>query len=810
MRACGSRYPQRSSASRVHLLRGGSVSARAVAALRSGAAIHAVAKLGSGPGSTNPSATMRPRREVELEEQPERGGDRPWVAMISRSALASSTATLQRRSNPFGATQNDWWTGMGPGADDRLEVLVLRRPDALVGIGEQPQLAAVEAGVQHHPLVGTGWGHRGEGSAGESASSAHWLTGTIDSEAEPCRTLTPRARPIPTDPERGAGPCPSTPRSEAGSAETGGSRRRGGRPIRQAPEGAPNVVLIVLDDVGYAQLGCYGSDIATPNIDRLAAGGVRLANFHTTALCSPTRSCLLTGRNHHSQRHGPRRRPRRRATPATGAASRAATASCPRSSPPTGTRRSRSASGTSPPRTRPTWPRPADSWPLGRGFQRWYGFHGGETHQFVPNLFQDNHAVLPPRTPEEGYHLSEDLADRAIQYLGEHPLGGRRPTVLPLLRHRARATPRTTRRPSGSSATAASSTAAGTRGGSATFARQQAMGLLPAGTELSPRPHWVPAWDGPRPRGPGGGGPVHGVLRRLPLPRRRADRPAARLHRRPRRARQHDRRPRVGQRRERRRRRATVRSTTRGCGTATRPVGEELRERIDELGDAHRAQQLPVGLDDGGQHAVPALEARGPRGWHRRPVHRQLAARAIAARGEIRHQFAHAIDVLPDLLELIGIDAPDRARRLAQSPIEGTSFAHLLPPDGRAPSATTTQYFEMLGSRGIYHDGWKAVTFKPLGGDVRRRHRSGRAVRGRRLGAVPRRRGPLGVPRPRGRGARAAGGDGRAVVGRGAHVPGAAARQPARRRVPATRAEPYDQPRPLRVLARTARRSPRT
>src|SRR6185437_11191759 len=166
-------------------------------------------------------------------------------------------------------------------------------------------------------------------------------------------------------------------------------------PVVRPPAGAPNVVLVVLDDVGYAQLGCYGSDIETPVLDGLAAGGVRLANFHTTALCSPTRACLLTGRNHHRNGMGriadlavgfpgywgkpPREngflseilRAAGYATYAVGkwhltpedetnmAASRA-------------------------------------TWPLGRGFDRWYGFHGGETHQFRPALYCDNHAVRPP------------------------------------------------------------------------------------------------------------------------------------------------------------------------------------------------------------------------------------------------------------------------------------------------------------------------------------------------------------------------------------------------------------------------------
>jgi arylsulfatase A-like enzyme len=180
------------------------------------------------------------------------------------------------------------------------------------------------------------------------------------------------------------------------------------------PPGAPNVVLVVLDDVGYAQLGCYGSDIGTPVLDGLAAGGVRLASFFTTSLCSPTRACLLTGRNHHSNGMGRitdlsigypgywGRIPRHNGLLPEILAS--AGYSCvavgkwhltPENETHQAARR--------------------DTWPCARGFQRWYGFHGGETHQFVPSLFEDNHATVPPCTPAEGYHLSADLADRAIR-----------------------------------------------------------------------------------------------------------------------------------------------------------------------------------------------------------------------------------------------------------------------------------------------------------------------------------------------------------------------------------------------------------
>ncbi len=264
-------------------------------------------------------------------------------------------------------------------------------------------------------------------------------------------------------------------------------------PTPTPPENAPNVVLVVLDDVGFAQLGCYGSDIETPAIDRVAADGIRLTNFHTTALCSPTRACLLTGRNHHRSGMG------RVADLATGfpgywgrpprengfiseilRANGYATYAVGKwhLSPEEETNMAASRA----------------TWPLGRGFDRWYGFHGGETHQFVPGLYHDNHCVRPPRSIEEGYHLSADLADRAIEFLGDlRAVDDTLPFFLYLATgachspHHAPA--EWIERYKGHFAQGWD------KWREATFARQLATGVIPEGTVLSPRPAWVPSWD---------------------------------------------------------------------------------------------------------------------------------------------------------------------------------------------------------------------------------------------------------------------------------------------------------------------------
>src|SRR5687768_1715927 len=176
----------------------------------------------------------------------------------------------------------------------------------------------------------------------------------------------------------------------------------------RARAGAPNVLVFLLDDVGFAQLGCYGSDIRTPNFDRLAAGGVRYRDFHTTAICSPTRACLLTGRNHHSNGVGTIQE---MATGFPGyngmvpkengflsemlLAQGYATLGIGKWHL---TLASEYASGASKAR-----------WPLSRGFERFYGFIGGKTNHWVPTLVHDSHYIDPPRTPEEGYHLNDKL-----------------------------------------------------------------------------------------------------------------------------------------------------------------------------------------------------------------------------------------------------------------------------------------------------------------------------------------------------------------------------------------------------------------
>jgi len=477
----------------------------------------------------------------------------------------------------------------------------------------------------------------------------------------------------------------------------------------RAPAGTPNVVLVVLDDVGFAQLGCFGSDIATPALDALAAGGLRYTNFHTTSLCSPTRACLLTGRNHHSVGMG------RIIELATGFPGY--NARIPRSA------------GFLPeilgPNGFAAWAvgkwhlTPEDEchaaasrarWPLGRGFERWYGFFGGETHQFAPALVADNHQIEPPRTIEQGYHLTEDLVDHAIGLVQDlRAIDAEKPFFLYLCTAAChsphQAPPEWIARYRGRF----------DRGWDVwredTLARQIAAGIFPRGTALSPRPRWVAAWDS-----------LSADERRLYARFMEAfagflthtDHHLGRLF-------------------------SFLAETgdldntlivalsdngasseggphgsvndLRPWNMVPRPVDEAIA-RIDEIGGPRCHNNYPWGWTVAGNTPF----RRWKRETHEGGVADPLIVhwpRGIAARGELRRQYVHAIDVAPTILEVLRVEPPATIAGVAQRPIEGRSFAYTLDaPD--APDRHTTQYYEMFGCRAIYHHGWKAVTYHPM------------------------------------------------------------------------------------------------
>ncbi len=480
------------------------------------------------------------------------------------------------------------------------------------------------------------------------------------------------------------------------------------------PEGAPNIVVVVLDDVGYAQLGCYGSDIETPTFDGLAARGVRLANFHTTSLCSPTRACLLTGRNHHRSGMGrvaelavgfpgywgrpPREngylseilRANGYATYAVGkwhlspeneismAASRA-------------------------------------TWPLARGFDRWYGFHGGETHQFVPALYHDNHAARPPASIEDGYHLTEDLADRAIEFLSDLRAAGAAPGK-PFFLYFATGACHSPHQPP-------ARWREHYRGRFSLgwdawreqiFARQRAAGLFPESAVLSKRPDWVPAWDSLDDR-------EQAVAARFMECfagfLSHADEQVARV---------------LGFIADLGEADNTIVVVVSDNGASSEggatgsindvrllnmdPAGtQEMFARLDEIGGPLTHNNYPWGWTMAGNTPFRRWKREVHQGGVADPCIISWPAGPVEP-GGIRRQFTHAIDIVPTLAELAGVELPAQIDGVAQTGLDGVSFGYLLPPGTQtARERHETQYFEMFGSRAIYHKGWKAVTFHPVG-----------------------------------------------------------------------------------------------
>ncbi len=474
-------------------------------------------------------------------------------------------------------------------------------------------------------------------------------------------------------------------------------------PMR-AREGAPNVLFIVLDDTGYGQLGCYGSPIETPNLDSLAEGGLRYNNMHTTALCSPTRACIITGRNHHSNGM---------ACITEGATGYPGY------------------NGNVPfengllsemlllqgyntfmigkyhllPSEQESAAGPYDRWPLGRGFERYYGFLGGDTHQYYPDLVYDNHQVEPPRTPEEGYHLNEDLADKAIQFIADaRQVAPDKPFYLhfcPGATHAPHHVPKEW---------ADKYKGAFDDGWDAyrekVFARQKELGIVPANAELSRHDPDVPEWDALSPE-------------QKKLYARMMEVFAGFLthtdyH--------------IGRLLDYLKSTGEFDNTLimvisdNGASAEGGPTGttnelqffnnapeslEESLQKLDKLGGPETFNHYPWGWTWAGNTPFRRWKRETYRGGSTDPfiVH---WPQGIQARGEVRPQYAHAIDMVPTVLDALGIEPPAVIKGVTQSPIEGVSFAHTF-NDANSPTSHVTQYFEMFGHRSLYHDGWRAV-----------------------------------------------------------------------------------------------------
>jgi arylsulfatase A-like enzyme len=478
------------------------------------------------------------------------------------------------------------------------------------------------------------------------------------------------------------------------------------RPVRP-PAGAPNVVVVLIDDMGFGASSAYGGPCHMPTAERLAGSGLRYSRFHVTALCSPTRQALMTGRNHHSVGMGvtsemstlePGYTGYRPATAATiaqilgGNGYSTAAFGKWHQTPPVEV----NASG------------PFTRWPTGEGFDAFYGFMGAEMNHWYPQLYDGTTPVEPDRLPEEGYHLTEDLVDRAIDWVcTQHTLTPDKPFFAYVALGATHA-PFHVPRPW------LERYAGRFDGGwdaqrEATLARQKELGIVPDVAELAPWAEGVPHWDDLDP-----------VARRVAARfmetyagfAEHADHHIGRFV---------DTLGSLGVLDD------TLVLYLLGDNGASGEGGPEgtVREHLVGHGFADDVAAMDAVREQiGGPTTYPiypvgwALAMNTPYQWTKQVASHYGGTRdgmvvhwpaGIAARGEIRHQWHHVIDVLPTILEATGLPHPTTVNGVTQQVVEGTSMRYTF-DDAAAPDRRRTQYFEMVGNRGIYHEGWTAVT----------------------------------------------------------------------------------------------------
>src|SRR5262245_8543164 len=471
----------------------------------------------------------------------------------------------------------------------------------------------------------------------------------------------------------------------------------------QAPKGAPNIVLILIDDAGFGQFSTFGGGVPSPTMDRLAKEGLRFNRFHTTALCSPTRAALLTGRNHHSV--------------ATGVIQEAATGYdgytgiIPRSAGTVGEVLRQNGYMTAwigKNHNTPTWEAsaagPFDHWANGLGFDYFYGFNGGDSDHWNPVLYENRNLV--PGSTDPSYYLTTDLADKAIAWVRRvKGIAPGKPFFLyvaPGATHSPHHAPK-----AWIDKFKGKFDAGWDKYREETLARQKSLGVVPQSTTLSQRSPGLPAWDSLAP--------------------------------------------------DQKRLYARMMEVFAGYGANCDYEMGRVVEAVKQMPDADNTIFIYIAGDNGSsaegglegsvnenlffngitekwQDNLKVMEELGgpkhfnhfPAAWAhamdtpfqwtkqvashfggtRNPMIVSWPAR-IKDKGGLRSQFMHVIDIVPTLYELIGITPPDMLNGIPQKPIEGTSFAYTF-DDAKAAGRRTTQYFEMGCARGIYEDGWMA------------------------------------------------------------------------------------------------------
>jgi arylsulfatase len=481
-------------------------------------------------------------------------------------------------------------------------------------------------------------------------------------------------------------------------------------PEVSAPKGAPNILLIMPDDVGFGASSAFGGPVPTLAIDRVADAGVRYNQFHTTALCSPTRAALISGRNHHSNATG--------VIMEVGTGFPGYNSLMPKSNGTVAQILKGNGYNTAwygKNHNVPDWHSsqagPFDLWPTGLGFEQFFGFIGGDTSQFTPAIFDGTRPIEPDKGEYE-YHLDEDMADRAITYIREqNALAPDKPFFIyyaPGTSHAPHHAPK-----EWIEKFKGQFDQGWDKVREETFNRQKEMGIIPPNTKLTPRPDKLRAWDSLNDK-------------QKELYARMMEVYAAALSHMD----HHINRilDAVEETGEMDNTLIIYLVGDNGASAEGSPDGllnemtffnniavpfEDTYARMDELGGPNTFGHFPAAW----AHAMDTpfqwtKQIASHFGGTRNALAISWPAKIKARGGEVRPQFHHVIDIMPTILEATGIPAPASINGVAQSEIEGVSMVYSF-NDAKAPSHRRTQYFEMFGNRAIYNDGWVAATTPP-------------------------------------------------------------------------------------------------
>lgn len=474
-----------------------------------------------------------------------------------------------------------------------------------------------------------------------------------------------------------------------------------------APEGAPNVVIVLIDDMGFGIPSAFGGMVNMPTTERLAKAGLRYNHMHTTALCSATRAALLTGRNHHSVNMS--------SITEFSTSWPGATGMIPNTCANIAQMLKLNGYNTGyfgKSHETPAWEQsssgPFDRWPTGCGFEKFYGFIGGEIDQFVPVLFDGTSRVDPPKTPEEGYHLSDDITDRAIGWIREQQTGTPDRPFFAYVAYGATHAPHQVPK-SWRGRHKGQFDMGWDKLREETLKRQKKAGVVPSDTKLAGRPEGVWAWDQLT-------ADQKTIAARLMENyadfAEHADWNVGRLI---------DALEELG----------VTQNTlilyqlgdngmsAEGGLTGTHstvlnyngynPTEKQIKDHLDDIGTPRSEPHIPVGFAHAGNCPFQWTKQIASHYGGTRNGLIVSWPKGIKGKGEIRTQWHHVIDVAPTILEVAGLPEPVTVNGVAQRPIEGISMAYTF-NDAKAPSRRTLQYFEMFGNRGIYYNGWTAVT----------------------------------------------------------------------------------------------------